>query len=59
MATTDQEQIRKELSAERQELAGAVDTLRTKIRSRATALGLSLAVASGIGATMRLLLRRR
>jgi hypothetical protein len=59
MATTDQEQLRKELSAERQELAGAVETLRSKVRARATAVGLSLAVAGGVGAAMRLLFRRR
>jgi hypothetical protein len=58
MATAEQEQLRKELSAEREELAGAVQTLRSTVRSRATAVGVGLAVASGIGAALRLLRRR-
>jgi hypothetical protein len=59
MAAADQEQLRKELSAERDELAGAVQSLRTKLRSTATALGVGLAVAGGLKTAMRLLSRRR
>ena len=58
MATAEEERLRKELSVEREELAGAVETLRAKIRSTAGALGLGLVAAGGIGATARLLRRR-
>lgn len=59
MASADQEQLRRELSAERDELAGAVDSLRAKVRSKATAVSVGLAVAGTLSATMRLLFRRR
>jgi hypothetical protein len=73
MAGTEQEQLRRELQAEREELADAVETLReefgeaTNIRARlgaklplvaAGALGAGFVVAGGIGATMRLIMRR-
>ena len=58
MATAEQEQLRKELSAEREELAGAVQQLRSTVRSKATAVGVGLAVASSVGAALRLLRRR-
>lgn len=67
------EQVRRELEAEREQLAGAVDSLRAKV-SEATdigakvraklpavaagALGVGFVFAGGIGATMRLLARR-
>jgi hypothetical protein len=68
-----QEQVRREIEAERNQLASAVDVLRSeigeatdigaKVRSRlpavaAGALGAGFLVAGGIGATMRLLARR-
>ena len=64
------EQVRSEVAAERAELTGAVDSLRTgigetnaKLRAKlpvvaASALGIGFVVAGGIGATMRLLARR-
>ena len=68
-----QEQVRLEIEAEREELASAVDVLRseiglatdigTKLRSNlpavaAGAAGAGFLLAGGIGATMRLLARR-
>jgi hypothetical protein len=68
-----QEQVRHEIEAERNQLASAVDVLRSeigeatdigaKVRSKlpavaAGALGAGFLVAGGIGATMRLLARR-
>jgi hypothetical protein len=73
MATTEEERLRKQLSAEREQLADAVDTLRSelgqatdisgKLKSKlpvaaAGALGLGFVVAGGIGATARLVFRR-
>jgi hypothetical protein len=67
------EQVRLEIEAEREQLADAVDNLRseiedvTDVRSKlrahlpvvaATALGAGFLFAGGIGATMRLLARR-
>jgi hypothetical protein len=67
------EQVRREIESEREELADAVDTLRSeigeaadigaKLRSKlpvvaAGALGAGFFIAGGIGATMRLLARR-
>lgn len=63
------EQLRREIGAEREQLASALDSLRgemgfaSKLRSRlplaaAGALGLGFVAAGGIGATMRLLFRR-
>jgi len=67
------EQVRREIEAEREQLAGAVDSLRsgigeaTDVRAKlkgklpavaAGALGLGFVLAGGIGATMRLLARR-
>jgi hypothetical protein len=72
MASTEQ-QLRRELHDEREQLAEAVDTLReelgeatnvgAKLRSKlplATvgALGLGFVASGGIGATARLLMRR-
>jgi hypothetical protein len=72
MATSEQDIVR-ELEAEREKLTEAVDTLREelgeatniseKLRSKlpavaAGALGLGFVVAGGIGATARLLMRR-
>jgi hypothetical protein len=72
MASTEQE-LRQELREEREQLADAVETLRdeigeatnvsAKLRSKlplaaAGALGVGFVVAGGIGATMRLLMRR-
>ena len=68
-----QEQVRREIEAERNQLASAVDILRSeigeatditaKVRSKlpavaAGALGAGFLLAGGIGATMRLLARR-
>jgi hypothetical protein len=68
-----QEQVRREIEAERNQLASAVDVLRSeigeatdigaKVRSKlpavaAGALGAGFLLAGGIGATMRLLARR-
>jgi hypothetical protein len=73
MAGTDERQLRREVSAEREQLAEAVEQLRTelgdatniggKLRSNlpaaaAGALGLGFAAAGGIGATLRLVMRR-
>jgi hypothetical protein len=67
------EQVRREIEAEREQLASAVDTLRSeigeatdvgaKLRAKlpvvaAGALGAGFVVAGGIGAVMRLLARR-
>ena len=67
------EEIRRELESEREELAQAVDTLRgqvnemTDVSSKlqknlpafaAGALGVGFVLAGGIGATMRLVVRR-
>jgi hypothetical protein len=72
MASTEQN-LRRELHDEREQLAGAVETLRAelgeatnisgKLRSNlplvtAGALGLGFVASGGIGATARLLLRR-
>jgi hypothetical protein len=71
--TRTPEEIRREIQAEREQLAGAVEELRAgigqatnvaaKLRERlpivaAGALGAGFVVAGGIGATMRLLARR-
>lgn len=65
-----QEQVLREIEAEREQLAGAVDTLRSeatnvgaKVRAKlpilaAGALGVGFLFAGGIGATMRLVARR-
>jgi hypothetical protein len=73
MAGTDERQLRREVSTEREQLADAVELLRTelgdaanigaKLRSRlpvatAAALGLGFVAAGGIRATMRLIMRR-
>ena len=73
MAGTDERQLRRELSAEREQLADAVDELRAelgeatniggKLRANlpvaaACAVGLGFVAAGGIGATMRLIMRR-
>jgi len=63
------EQVRRDIEAERDRLAGAVDDLRSemdvnaKLRGKlplaaAAALGAGFVVSGGIGATMRLLMRR-
>jgi Protein of unknown function (DUF3618) len=74
MATTTSdgrtpEQVRRDIEAERERLAGAVDDLRAgmdvnaKLKGKvplaaAAALGAGFVVSGGIGATMRLLMRR-
>jgi hypothetical protein len=63
MASTEQ-QLRRELHDEREQLAVAVGTLRARLRSKlplvtAGALGLGFVASGGVGATARLLLRRR
>jgi hypothetical protein len=72
MATTNgrtPEQVRRDIEAERERLADAVDELRSemdvnaKLRPKlplaaAAALGAGFVVSGGIGATMRLLMRR-
>ena len=72
MATTKNrtaEQVRRDIEAERDRLASAADDLRAgmdinaKLKGRlpvaaAAALGLGFVVSGGIGATMRLLMRR-
>jgi hypothetical protein len=73
MATADgnrtAEQVRRDIEAERERLADAVDDLRAemdinaKLRGKlplvaAAAAGAGFVVAGGIGATMRLLMRR-
>jgi hypothetical protein len=72
-ATRTTEDVRREIAAEREQLAEAVETLREglgevtdvagKLRANlpvvaAGALGLGFVVAGGIGATMRLVMRR-
>jgi len=62
MASTEQ-QLRRELHDEREQLAEAVGTLRANVRSKlplvtAGALGLGFVASGGIGATARLLRRR-
>jgi len=63
------EQVRREIEAEREGLADAVEDLRSemdvnaKLRGKlplaaAAALGAGFVVSGGIGATMRLLMRR-
>jgi hypothetical protein len=63
------EQVRGEIGAERERLADAVDDLRTemdvnaKLRPKlplaaAAALGAGFVISGGVGATMRLLMRR-
>lgn len=63
-------QLRREVQAEREELARAVDSLRgsadllAPVRARlplflAGAFGIGFVAAGGVGATMRLLFRRR
>jgi hypothetical protein len=73
MATTEEQRLRNELSSEREELADAVETLRselgeaTNVRAQlesklpvftAGAFGLGFVLAGGIRATARLLIRR-
>jgi hypothetical protein len=73
MADSDERQLRREVSAERGQLADAVEELRAelgeatniggKLRSNlpvaaAGAVGLGFVVAGGIRATMRLIMRR-
>jgi hypothetical protein len=73
MATKDDERIREELRAERAGLADAVGNLRAEISSAADvsgklkaklpvvaagAFGLGFLKAGGVGATMRLMMRR-
>jgi Protein of unknown function (DUF3618) len=72
MANTDgrtPEQVRRDIEAERGRLADAVDDLRAgmdvnaKLKTRlpvaaAAALGVGFVISGGIGATMRLLMRR-
>ena len=71
MATTNRttEQVRRDIEAERDRLAIAADDLRAgmdvnaKLKGKlpvaaAAALGLGFVVSGGIGATMRLLMRR-
>jgi hypothetical protein len=62
MASTEQD-LRRELRDEREQLAEAVESLRANIRSKvplatAGALGLGFIASGGIGATARLLMRR-
>ena len=64
------EQVRREIEAEREQLIGAVDSLKSgvgnvgaKVRAKlpvlaAGALGVGFVLAGGIGAGMRLLARR-
>ena len=73
MAGAEERRLRREVSAEREQLADAVDELRSelgeatnvggKLRANlpaaaAAALGVGFVVAGGIGATMRLVMRR-
>ena len=73
MAGTDEQRLRRKVSAEREQLAEAVEELRAelgdatniggKLRSNlpvatAVALGVGFIAAGGIGATMRLIMRR-
>ena len=68
MATTEEQDIRRELQAERERLTEAVDELRAglggQLRSKlpvaaAGAFALGFLKAGGVGATARLLMRRR
>jgi hypothetical protein len=63
------EQVRRDIEAERERLADAVDDLRSemdvnaKLRSKlplaaAAALGAGFVISGGVGATMRLVMRR-
>jgi hypothetical protein len=63
------EQVRRDIEAERERLADAVDDLRSemdvnaKLRGKlplaaAAALGAGFVISGGIGATMRLMMRR-
>jgi hypothetical protein len=63
------EQVRRDIEAERERLAGAVDDLRAgmdinaKLKDKLpvaalAALGVGFVVSGGVGATMRLLMRR-
>ena len=65
--TRTEQQIRSELEAEREELAGAVENLRTSIQTdvrkklpllAAGAASVGFVLAGGIGATMRYFARR-
>ena len=74
MATTTSdgrtpEQVRRDIEAERERLAGAVDDLRAGMDlnaqlkgkvplAAAAALGIGFVASGGIGATMRLLMRK-
>jgi uncharacterized protein DUF3618 len=72
MATADgrtTEQVRRDIEAERERLSDSVDDLRAgmdlnaKLKGKlplaaAAALGLGFVVSGGVGATMRLLMRR-
>jgi hypothetical protein len=73
MAGAEERRLRREVSAEREQLADAVDELRAelgeatnvggKLRANlpaaaAAALGVGFVAAGGIGATMRLVMRR-
>lgn len=73
MATTDEQEIRRELGAERDKLAAAVDDLRDelgeamKVRAKlqsklplaaGAAFALGFVKAGGVGATARLIARR-
>jgi hypothetical protein len=72
MATSDNrttEQVRRDIEAERQRLAGAVDDLRSGLSpdkmlkgklpiAAAAAFGAGFLISGGIGATMRLIFRR-
>jgi hypothetical protein len=63
------EQVRRDIEAERDRLAGAVDNLRSEMDvnaklkpklplAAAAALGAGFVMSGGVGATMRLLMRR-
>jgi len=73
MAADEEQQLRNELREERERLAEAVETLRDELQeatdvgaklranlplAAAGALGLGFVASGGIGATMRLLMRR-
>jgi hypothetical protein len=73
MAGAEERRLRREVSAEREQLADAVDELRAelgeatnvggKLRANlpaaaAAALGVGFVAAGGVGATVRLVLRR-
>jgi hypothetical protein len=64
-----EQQVRRDIEAERDRLAGAVDDLRSEMDvnaklqpklplAAAAALGAGFVLSGGIGATMRLLMRR-